>query len=649
MPQISNEFNIAMGTAAAASLSFDGGAFNWDTNAPTPALIGRNITGDHIQWLTESTLVFESSQSGTRRLYTYNIRTGACSQVSASGADVLYAGGGIWAKSLSGTGYVDSLGRTHASYGVAGVDADGTVLIILNNADTTGLGYLRPTMTSATDHTVICYDVLERTVPASIRSNCVMFHSGGVLRQYLINSDTMTSSNVPVALYQNDGEWIVGTHTLGLGQVVFNIEDRMGWSLGPTTTNYYPDIRLAPSRQIINIAASVTDREQPQEIKPYRFTLPSMAPQVDLYTNILVGRPLISPTTTPTDYGATVIGSDVVSFREDRSVRITSLSSQFNNAQTVFSLLSGNTAVYPNTAQNLLVSLNGVIQEPDVAYSVNASTITFASAPATASPFFATVLSDAVRANSAIQREFGYAILSSDWFGSTGGQHIRGAWQYGVTAVVAATDATGNTNVTVKDSDNQTYVAGEAAYGNTSVIIRRDPTSSASSLLWEVTWIQNANTYARIILDDTLTPTGNATTNSSFTFGDLGLVDIDSDTDDPIPAADVVSDWYGYVRLKYPTTRGDWTVGIDVSPTCPVGIQRLVAWNSRTTRAYVVWNADPQYGDITLPPRLTLEYNASAETTGVVIPAKRSTLIRQHQWRPLSQSDLLQGILSGTQ
>jgi len=76
--------------------------------------------------------------------------------------------------------------------------------------------------------------------------------------------------------------------------------------------------------------------------------------------------------------------------------KIDDLTSQFNGAQTVFTLLSNGSGVDPGTSQNLLVSLGGVLQEPVTAYTVSGSTITFSSAPANTQSFFAVQLGDAL-------------------------------------------------------------------------------------------------------------------------------------------------------------------------------------------------------------------------------------------------------------
>ena len=61
----------------------------------------------------------------------------------------------------------------------------------------------------------------------------------------------------------------------------------------------------------------------------------------------------------------------------------------FDGSAVTFNLTSNSTAVTPANANCLLVSINGVIQEPGVAYTVSGSQITFAVAPAATDTFFA--------------------------------------------------------------------------------------------------------------------------------------------------------------------------------------------------------------------------------------------------------------------
>ena len=67
-----------------------------------------------------------------------------------------------------------------------------------------------------------------------------------------------------------------------------------------------------------------------------------------------------------------------------------SIASQFNGSLTSFNLTANSTAVFPLNAESLTISLGGVIQEPQTAYTINTATgvITFASAPAAGTTFY---------------------------------------------------------------------------------------------------------------------------------------------------------------------------------------------------------------------------------------------------------------------
>jgi len=65
------------------------------------------------------------------------------------------------------------------------------------------------------------------------------------------------------------------------------------------------------------------------------------------------------------------------------------------SATTTFNLLVGGVAIFPQTAQHCLVSLNGVLQAPISSYTISGSTIVFASALTSADSIdFITILGD---------------------------------------------------------------------------------------------------------------------------------------------------------------------------------------------------------------------------------------------------------------
>ena len=77
-------------------------------------------------------------------------------------------------------------------------------------------------------------------------------------------------------------------------------------------------------------------------------------------------------------------------------LKLDDITSQFDGSLTEFNLTNGGQAFYPGSSYSLLVSLSGVIQEPESAYTINQNTIVFASAPSELDEFFCIVLGIAV-------------------------------------------------------------------------------------------------------------------------------------------------------------------------------------------------------------------------------------------------------------
>ena len=68
------------------------------------------------------------------------------------------------------------------------------------------------------------------------------------------------------------------------------------------------------------------------------------------------------------------------------------ISSSFNGSTTAFTLQVSGVNVSPETANNILVNIGGVIQNPGTDYTIAASTLTFTTAPASGLSFFGLVL-----------------------------------------------------------------------------------------------------------------------------------------------------------------------------------------------------------------------------------------------------------------
>ena len=68
------------------------------------------------------------------------------------------------------------------------------------------------------------------------------------------------------------------------------------------------------------------------------------------------------------------------------------ISSGFNGNATAFTLQVSSVNVSPESANNIIISLGGVIQNPGTDYTIAASTITFTTAPASGLDFFGLLL-----------------------------------------------------------------------------------------------------------------------------------------------------------------------------------------------------------------------------------------------------------------
>ena len=74
--------------------------------------------------------------------------------------------------------------------------------------------------------------------------------------------------------------------------------------------------------------------------------------------------------------------------------KLDSISSGFNGSTAAFALASGGVSVVPDHARQCIISVGGVIQEPEEAFTVSGSTITFTGNPPSGASFFGIVLGD---------------------------------------------------------------------------------------------------------------------------------------------------------------------------------------------------------------------------------------------------------------
>lgn len=73
-------------------------------------------------------------------------------------------------------------------------------------------------------------------------------------------------------------------------------------------------------------------------------------------------------------------------------LKLDTLQPQFNSVLNTFPLTVSAESVSPGSAQNLIIVLNGVVQEPQASYNIDGSNIVFSFAVATGTPFFGVML-----------------------------------------------------------------------------------------------------------------------------------------------------------------------------------------------------------------------------------------------------------------
>lgn len=81
-----------------------------------------------------------------------------------------------------------------------------------------------------------------------------------------------------------------------------------------------------------------------------------------------------------------------------------------------FNLTVNGTAISPGNEANCIISISGVIQEPQTAYVITGSQITFTSNPSSSDTFFGTVLGDVYNIGTPTDSTVSASSLSSTFF-----------------------------------------------------------------------------------------------------------------------------------------------------------------------------------------------------------------------------------------
>ena len=76
--------------------------------------------------------------------------------------------------------------------------------------------------------------------------------------------------------------------------------------------------------------------------------------------------------------------------------KLDDFSGDFDGSDATHAIASGGTAIDPITPNALIISINGVIQEPATDYTVSGSNITFTTAPSSGDNFFGVAMGEGV-------------------------------------------------------------------------------------------------------------------------------------------------------------------------------------------------------------------------------------------------------------
>ena len=97
-------------------------------------------------------------------------------------------------------------------------------------------------------------------------------------------------------------------------------------------------------------------------------------------------------------------------------ILIDDISGSFNNTLTSFTLQSGGVNVIPTNEQSCIISISGVVQYPNDAYTISGSTITFTSAPLSSDSFSGVVLGDTLNVGVPSDATITTAKLASSYY-----------------------------------------------------------------------------------------------------------------------------------------------------------------------------------------------------------------------------------------